>query len=87
MLYANGSLKSSPSVNVNIVANNVSQISEAFTVPSCAAHRISVSAVNNCGEGQRSPERTLDIEDIIILPRSMCGVVAAGGTNINKSKP
>ena len=84
--YVDGSLQ--PIRTFNIIDEGIGMRSVLFEDPSCRAHTISVSAVNDCVEGHRSPERMINAEDIITLPNSICDLVKVntGATTTNKGK-
>lgn len=72
-VFANGSFVTNQTIQSNTSNVNETRISSSiltiFPVPYCAAHMISVSAVNRCGrEGKRSSILILDPENTLTLP-------------------
>ena len=63
-------------------------ISFLLSVSSCAAHNVSISTLNTCGEGPNTQSFMLKPENIITvdLPDSVCALNVIGGTNINGGK-
>ena len=71
-VYVNGTLTATNGT-VNISTNNETRISTIFSVPDCAAHMVSVRAINKCNkEGKSSSILTLDPEQLLLVPGGMC---------------
>ena len=78
MIYINGTsyyvLHKTESIDQNLTLT-------AFPVCPCAEHQVSVSAVNHCGEGQRSPS-ILPEQDPFSYP-VMCEFTPSTNPGIN----